>query len=202
MVVIQVLLYLIQTKFLSICYFLLFIYLAAPRKVVATRGIFDLCCGMWNLYCSMRALSLVVACGIQFPDQESNPGSPHWDHKCYSLDHQGIPSICHFLNGWISLHIVQVLFINLIFIVYLAKGQEDWTHTLICCLTSFHGIHIKADVSQNPCIFGKPAKTFGPALIIGSNHRSVCSSNEDVIFTPKHIKRYQRIRRNHECQAN
>ena len=46
----------------------------------------------------------------------------------------------HFLNGWISLHIVQVLFINPIFIVYLAKGQEDWTHTLICCLTSFHGI--------------------------------------------------------------
>ena len=32
-----------------------------------------------GLSCSMQ--TLVVACGIQFPDQGSNLGSLHWEHR-------------------------------------------------------------------------------------------------------------------------
>ena len=34
---------------------------------------------------------LVVACGILFPDQGSNPGFLHWELRVFALDHQGSP---------------------------------------------------------------------------------------------------------------
>ena len=57
------------------------IYLAAP-VLVAACGTFDLHCSMWDLRSSLRHVGslfaactlLVAACGIQFPDQGSNPG--------------------------------------------------------------------------------------------------------------------------------
>ena len=44
----------------------------AVRVLVVARGIFVLCCGMWDL--------LVAACGIWFPDQGSNLGPLRWEH--------------------------------------------------------------------------------------------------------------------------
>ena len=65
--------------------YLLFINLFWLRQVlVAAHGIFVTACGIFS--CSIQDLllryadSLVVACGIQFPDQGSNPGPLHWEH--------------------------------------------------------------------------------------------------------------------------
>ena len=58
-------------------FYYLFIYLAALGLNCGTQ---DLHCGMRDLFFSygMRDL-LVVACGIQFPDQGWNLGPPHWE---------------------------------------------------------------------------------------------------------------------------
>ena len=56
-------------------FFKIFIYLAAPV----------LSCGTWDLRSSLQHMgSLIVVCGIQFPDQGSNRGPLHWEH---SLSH-------------------------------------------------------------------------------------------------------------------
>ena len=39
---------------------------------------------------------LVVACGIQFSNQGSNPGPLRWEFKSQSRDHQGSPSVTCF----------------------------------------------------------------------------------------------------------
>ena len=51
------------------------------RVLVAARGIF------------VAAFKLlVVACGIQFPDQGSNPGLLHWKHGLLPMDTREIPN--------------------------------------------------------------------------------------------------------------
>ena len=48
------------------------------RVLVAARGIF------------VAAFKLlVVACGIQFPDQGSNPGLLDWEHRVLATGHPG-----------------------------------------------------------------------------------------------------------------
>ena len=58
-----------------------FIYLAA----------LGLSCGTWNLLVVACEL-LVAACGIQFPDQGSNPDPCIGSMGFHPLDHQGSPS--------------------------------------------------------------------------------------------------------------
>ena len=53
-----------------------FIYLAVPDL---SCRIFDLCCGIWDIFQLKQANSLVATCGIQFTDQEWNPGPLHWE---------------------------------------------------------------------------------------------------------------------------
>lgn len=71
--------------------------------------------------------------------------------------------------------------------------RKDWKHTLICCLISFHSVHIKVDVPWHPGIFRDPAKllftlSFVPHWLVGSKHKFVSSFNKDFIFTLKFIK--------------
>ena len=48
-------------------------------------------CSTWNYLSLGAACEFVVACGIQFPDQGSNPGPLHWRMESQLLDHQGRP---------------------------------------------------------------------------------------------------------------
>ena len=51
-------------------FFLIFIYFAAPCLSCSTQN------RQFSLWC---VGSIVAACGIQFPDQGSNPGPLHWE---------------------------------------------------------------------------------------------------------------------------
>ena len=60
-------------------YLFIIIYLAAP----------GLHCGLEDLWSSVGLVWLLVAaCGIQFPDQGSNLGLPHWEHEISAMNHQ------------------------------------------------------------------------------------------------------------------
>ena len=52
-------------------------------------------CGIFNLCFSMQAL-LDAACGIQFPDQGSNPGPRHWQHGVLATGPPGKSLTLHF----------------------------------------------------------------------------------------------------------
>ena len=58
-------------------YFISFIYSA----------VLDLSCGRWHLRSLLQyAGSLVVACGVSFPDQGSNPGPLHWELRVLTTE--------------------------------------------------------------------------------------------------------------------
>ena len=67
--------------------FLILIYLAK----------LDPSCSMWLLLVLCRTLS-VATCGIQLPDQGSNPGSRHWEHRALATGPPGKSLIFSFKN--------------------------------------------------------------------------------------------------------
>lgn len=66
---------------------------------VVARGISDLCCSIQDL--------LVAACGIQFPDQGSNPSpSGAGNMESWPLEHQGS---CCAVSDWVSMQDIPVM---------------------------------------------------------------------------------------------
>ena len=65
-------------------YFLIFILFIFYLFILAVLGLScgtqDLCCGMWDPQLQHTDSQLWHACGIQFPNQGSNPGPLHWEH--------------------------------------------------------------------------------------------------------------------------
>ena len=76
-------------------FFYCFIYLfGCPGSQLWLTG--SLVAAHWLLSCSRRAPQLRHACGIQFPDQGSNPGPLHWEHGVLSTVPPG-KSLIYFL---------------------------------------------------------------------------------------------------------
>ena len=110
--------YLFLFKKIFIC---LIIYLAA---LGLSCGMWDLCCGMWDLCCGMQDLQLqhtgsssaacellVAACGIQFPDQGSNPGPLHWECGVLATGPPGkSPRMGEILNGKDRVDVTELTF--------------------------------------------------------------------------------------------
>ena len=65
----------------------------------------------------LAALGL-IACGIQFPDQELNLGTFHWRCGILATDHQGSPER-HFICLWsASLHGWKLIKVFLLFCLH------------------------------------------------------------------------------------
>ena len=62
-------------------------------------GMQDLCPSLWPVGSSVEACKLLIAArGIHFPDQGSNPGPLHWEHRVLATGPPGNapPSDLHF----------------------------------------------------------------------------------------------------------
>ena len=57
------------------------------------HGLFEVCCFL-NIY--LASLGLNCGMGDLVPHQGSNLGSLHWEHRIFTLDHQG--SLCRFIS--------------------------------------------------------------------------------------------------------
>ena len=81
--------------------FYLFIYLWLHWVLIVARGIFVAACRL--LHCGMWT-QLQHACGIQFPNQGSNPGPLHWVHGVLPTGppgkslHSIIYQLCYFIS--------------------------------------------------------------------------------------------------------
>ena len=62
----------------SLIFFNIYLFVWLCQVLVVTHRIFDI----WHVGClAVESEVLVGACGIQFPDQGSNPGPLHWEYR-------------------------------------------------------------------------------------------------------------------------
>ena len=94
----------------GLCFF--FFFLLKNIYLFISLAMLGLGCGTWDLSASLQCLgTLVVACGIQFPNQGSNLGRLHWECGLNHWDHQAslrswFPLVHHVPPDF-KIHIVQ-----------------------------------------------------------------------------------------------
>ena len=75
------------------------------------------------LSCGSRAPQLWHACGIQFPDQESNPGPLHWERRVLTIVPPGKSHIYIFFN--INIYLFIWLYWVLVAVSVLYSWQQQ-----------------------------------------------------------------------------